>query len=176
VTVDTATHHQRETSMASDELRSQLIKLVDGRGAHMAFEDAVADFPDAAMNREAPNVPYTPWHILEHLRRTQRDILDYIRERTYVSPNWPEDYWPARDARAGRAQFDATIAQFKADRQALHDLVEDPATDLLAMIPGTPGHSILREVRLVGDHNAYHIGEFAILRQVMGTWPSGRKA
>jgi hypothetical protein len=23
---------------------------------------------------------------------------------------------------------------------------------------------------LVADHNAYHIGEFAILRQVMDTW------
>jgi len=26
----------------------------------------------------------------------------------------------------------------------------------------------------VGAHNAYHLGEFAILRQVMGTWPPGR--
>jgi hypothetical protein len=53
--------------------------------------------------------------------------------------------------------------------------VADPATDLLAGIPGTPGHTILREVRLVGDHNAYHLGEFAILRQVMGTWPPTRE-
>jgi hypothetical protein len=29
----------------------------------------------------------------------------------------------------------------------------------------------MREVRIVGDHNAYHVGELAILRQVMGTWP-----
>jgi hypothetical protein len=29
----------------------------------------------------------------------------------------------------------------------------------------------LREFLLVADHNAYHVGEFAILRQVMGTWP-----
>ena len=50
----------------------------------------------------------------------------------------------------------------------------DPATDLLATIEGTPGHTILREVRVVGAHNAYHIGEFAILRQVMGTWPPDR--
>jgi hypothetical protein len=26
-------------------------------------------------------------------------------------------------------------------------------------------------VRIIGDHNAYHLGEFAILRQVMGSWP-----
>jgi hypothetical protein len=28
---------------------------------------------------------------------------------------------------------------------------------------------------LVADHNAYHIGEFAIMRQVMGTWPKNRR-
>ena len=67
------------------------------------------------------------------------------------------------------------MTAFKADRAALHDLVADSATDLLAAIPGTPGHTVLREVRLLGDHNAYHIGEFAILRQVMGTWPAGRE-
>ena len=60
-------------------------------------------------------------------------------------------------------------------RQPIAQVVADPATDLLATIPGTPGHTILREVRVIGAHNAYHIGEFAILRQVMGTWPPGRE-
>ncbi len=45
----------------------------------------------------------------------------------------------------------------------------------LATIPDTPGHTMLREVRLVGDHNGHHVGEFAILRQVVGPWPPGRE-
>jgi hypothetical protein len=44
------------------------------------------------------------------------------------------------------------------------------------VIPGTPGHTVFREIRIVGAHNAYHIGEFAILRQVMGTWPAKRES
>ncbi len=56
----------------------------------------------------------------------------------------------------------------------LRALVADPAADLLATIPGTPGHTMLREVRLLADHDAFHLGEFAILRQVMGTWPPDR--
>jgi hypothetical protein len=160
---------------ANDILREQLLALIDGRGAHMPLDAAVASFPDDAINRLPPNVPYTPWHLLEHLRYTQRDMLDYIRSRSYLAPNWPEDYWPARDETATPEQFAATIEGFKADRNALRELVADPATDLLATIPNTPGHSILREIRLVGDHNAYHVGEFAILRQVMGTWPPDRQ-
>lgn len=158
----------------ADILREQLLELVDGHGAHMPFDAAVADFPDEAISRRPPNVSYTPWHLVEHIRIAQRDILDYIRDRAYLAPNWPEEYWPARDATATPDEFARSIADFRADRQALRELVADPATDLLATIPGTPGHTILREVRLVGAHNAYHIGEFAILRQVMGTWPPGR--
>jgi len=161
---------------SNDTLREQLLALIDGHGAHMPFDAAVADFPDDAINRLPPNVPYTPWHLLEHIRIAQRDILDYIRDRAYLAPAWPEEYWPERDATATPEQFALTVEGFKSDRAALHALVAGSATDLLAVIPDTPGHTILREVRLVGDHNAYHIGESAILRQVMGTWPADRNA
>ena len=159
---------------ASDILREQLLALIDGHGAHLPFDAAVADFPDDAINRLPPNVPYTPWHLLEHIRIAQRDILEYIRNRAYLAPTWPEEYWPARDATATPEQFALTVEGFRSDGAALHALVADPATDLLATIPNTPGHTILREVRILADHNAYHVGEFAILRQVMGTWPPDR--
>lgn len=155
-------------------LRTQLIELLDARGAHLPFDAAVADFPTDAINMPASNSPYTPWHLLEHIRIAQWDILDYIRNRGYLEPTWPDEYWPARDATATRDVFDETLAAFRRDRDALKDLVADAATDLFATIPGTPGHSLVRQIRVVGAHNAYHIGEFAILRQVMGTWPANR--
>ncbi len=157
--------------MNDNILREQLLAVLDGVGAHMPFDEAVADFPDDAINRRPPNVSYTPWHLLEHLRITQADILDYIRNPAYVEIDWPADYWPAPDATATPAQFAQTIEGFRADLGDLRKLAADPATDLSATIPNSPGHTILRELRVVADHNAYHIGEFAILRQVMGTWP-----
>lgn len=161
--------------MENEALREQLLELLEGVGAHMPFDEAVADLPADAINLRPPNVPYTPWHLLEHLRISQWDILEYIRNPGYLSPEWPEGYWPARDALATPERFAETIASFRSDRAALRELVADPATDLFAVLPGTPGHTVLREIRLVADHNAYHVGEFAILRQVMGTWPAGRE-
>jgi hypothetical protein len=161
--------------MDDDALRKQLAQLLDGVGAHMPFEGAVADFPDDAINLRPPNVDYTPWHLLEHIRLTQADILEYVVNPDYVERSWPTDYWPHRDATATRAQFDETIREFTADKNALRALVLDPSHDLFAVIPGTPGHTLLREVRIDADHNAYHVGEFAVLRQVMGTWPPGHE-
>ena len=159
-----------------DILRHELLELLAARGAHMPLDEAVAAFPGEAINARPPNVTYTPWQLLEHIRLAQWDILDYITNRAYRELSWPEGYWPAPDATATPDEFARTVAAIRADQQALHDLVADPATDLLATIPGTPGHTILREIRLLADHNAYHVGEFAILRQVMGTWPAGRPA
>ncbi len=166
------------TAMADNiaSLRAQLLELLDAKGAHMPFEAAVADFPTEAINRPAPSLPYTPWHLLEHIRIAQFDILDYIRNRAYLEPTWPDEYWPARDATTTRDGFDASIRTFLEDREALKAIVRDGATDLFATIPGTPDHNLVREIRILGAHNAYHIGEFAILRQVMGTWPREREA
>ena len=163
------------TDTDTDRLRRQLTAFLDGVGARMPFDEAVADFPDTAINALPPNVEYTPWHLLEHIRLTQADILDYIVNRDYAEKEWPTEFWPDRDATATADQFAATLAGFRADVAALRAIVADPTTDLFATIPNTPGHTILREVRIVGEHNAYHVGEFAVLRQVMGTWPEGRE-
>jgi hypothetical protein len=162
--------------MNSDQgLREQLLQLLRGGQAHMTFDEAVADFPPEAINRRAPNVPYTPWHLLEHLRITQRDILDFIRDPDYREPSWPDEYWPPRDRMADSTGWAETIRAFREDLQALQAIATDPAIDLFATVPHGQGQTILRELLLVADHNAYHIGEFAILRQVMQTWPAERE-
>jgi hypothetical protein len=156
---------------ADQRLRQQLIAQLTARQAHLTFEDAVANFPLDKINSRPPNVPYTPWHLVEHLRIAQWDILDYCRNPHYTAPHWPDEYWPAPDAETDAAGWQRSIDQFLADRQALIAIVSDPQTDLFAPIPhGEPGHTLLREALLAADHNAYHIGELAILRQVMDIW------
>ena len=43
-----------------------------------------------------------------------------------------------------------------------------------APLPYAPKHTLIRELLIVSEHNTYHIGELAILRQVMGAWPAKR--
>ena len=60
---------------------------------------------------------------------------------------------------------------FQRDLQEMINLVKDPKTDLYAKIPHGDGQSILREVLLVADHNAYHLGQLVDLRRALGAWP-----
>ncbi len=154
-------------------VRDELIQLLRGQSAFRALDHVVADFPPDAMNRRPPNVPYTPWALLEHIRVAQNDILRYIRDSGYVSPRWPDEYWPSPDEQVDETRWRETIEGIKADCNALVELVADPSVDLTAPLPHAPQHTILRELRLVAGHTSFHLGEFSILRQVMGTWPPG---
>ncbi len=162
--------------MSADEvIREQLLALLRGGNSHMSFDQAVADFPMEAINHKPPNVPYTPWQLLEHMRIAQWDVLEFIRDPDHISPVWPDEYWPAREMRADRDRWEGIITGFNADLRALQGMIQDPDLDLTAPIPHAKDYTVFREILIVADHNAYHIGEFAILRQVMGTWPSSHR-
>jgi hypothetical protein len=154
------------------ELRQQLHNMLIVRQAYMDFDDAVADFPTEHINTKPPHTEYSFWHLLEHLRICQHDILEYIQAEDYTWPNFPDDLWPDFDSTTDTAGWEATLKQFRADRQALADLVMDPAVDLFAPLPnsGKHQHTILRSINIIASHNAYHLGEFAILRGVLGLW------
>lgn len=152
-------------------LRDQLVKMLTVQQAHMSFEHMVTDFPEAHINTKPNNLDYSFWHLLEHIRICQLDILDYIRDANYEMPDFPDEYWPHKSKDTDMAGWQKTIADFQHDLADLVQLVQDPATDLYAQIPhAIDGHNILREVMIVADHNAYHIGEFAILRQSLDLW------
>ena len=154
------------------ELRKQLVNLLTVRQAHMDFEDAVADFPAEHINTRPPNCDYTFWHLLEHVRICQKDILDYIVSDNYQWPDFPNDLWPDKSAKTDLAGWQQTIAAFSADRQKLADIINNPDIDLFAPLPnsGEHQHNILREINIIASHNAYHTGELGVLRQLMGLW------
>jgi hypothetical protein len=156
----------------SDEarLRHELVALLNGRQAHMTLVEAVSDFPMAHINSYPPTVPYTFWHLLEHLRIAQSDILDFILNPDYQSPPWPEGYWPEPDTTARKDDWEKSIAEFTSDQERLVNIAQDLEVDLLAELPHAPGYTIYREIMVAADHNAYHVGELGILRQIMGLW------
>src|SRR5919112_5770564 len=82
-------------------LREHLLYLLRGGGAHIKFDEALKDFPVGLINARAEGVPYTPWRLFEHMRIAQWDIVEFSRDASHVSPEWPEGYWPDKSIEAG---------------------------------------------------------------------------
>ncbi len=152
-------------------LREDVLYVLRGEGAHVGFEKAVANLREELRGKKARGVPYTLWQQLEHMRIAQWDILEYVRDPKHVSPKWPEGYWPGEAAPPVRTAWAKSVKAFQADRQGLLDMATDRSTDLLARVPADPeGPTILHELLLVADHNAYHIGQLVVLRRLLGAW------
>ena len=151
-------------------LREHVVYLVNGGGAHATFEDAIKSLPEKLRGMKPKGLPHSAWMLLEHLRLAQRDILEFSRNPEYKASKWPEDYWPKKEAPPSTAAWNKSIQQFREDRRAILDLVENPKRDLFALIPWGEGQTILREALLVADHNAYHIAQLIDVRRLLGAW------
>lgn len=157
--------------MSQDQaLRDHLLELLRTGSAHLGFDEAIEGLPADLRGSRTQDLQHTPWQLVEHLRITQWDILEFSRSSGHVSPKWPEGYWPDTAAPPDDAAWDRAVEQFRRDLQAMQDLVADPKTDLFAKIPWGDGQTILREAMLVADHNAYHVGQIVTVRQALGAW------
>lgn len=154
----------------TNKLREQLIGLLEGGHAHVEFGAALEDMPPELRGRRIEGAGYTPWQLLEHMRTAQWDILEFSRNPRHVSPKWPDDYWPRSPEPPTASAWDDSVAQFHADLNAMQELVGDVSNDLNKPFDHGQGQTLLREALLVADHNAYHLGQFVLLRKIMGAW------
>ncbi len=150
-------------------------KLLAWEDAHVGFEAAVAGIPLKLRGVRPPGAPHSAWEIVEHLRLAQFDILDFCINSHYEEKKWPDDYWPSTVAPPSKAAWDASIAQSLRDRQTLQKLAANPKIKLTARIPHGSGQTYLRELVLVADHAAYHVGQLVLVRQLLGIWKVKRQ-
>jgi hypothetical protein len=104
------------------------------------------------------------------MRLAQWDILEFTRKPKHVSPPWPAGYWPPTQAPPDDAAWDKSVKAFRADLATIRRMVTNSKINLHARIPHGTGQTVLREVLLVADHNAYHLGQLVVVRRLLGAW------
>ena len=155
--------------MTDTAVRDLLVKLLGWEDAHVGFDDAVAHIPEHMRGTQVSGL-HSPWELVEHLRITQHDILDFCRNTDYEEKDWPRDYWPATPAPSSSSAWNESIAQFRRDREDLQKLAASPDVNLEDRIPHGEGQTYMRELVLASDHAAYHVGQLVIVRQLLGIW------
>ena len=155
------------TAEHDKSLRDHLLDNLRGGGAHISFDDFIADFPAESCNQKIKGLPYTPWQVLEHMRIAQWDILEFCRDPKHVSPKFPKGYWPKPDELGSAELWNETAEKFRVDLKQMEALLADSATDLFARIPHGNGQTILREALVLADHNSYHLGALAAIGRIV---------
>lgn len=150
-------------------LRESLLSLLTKGNAHVTVEKALEGLPPELRGRRPAAGVHSVWDELEHMRIAQEDILRYSLDPAWESPDWPAGYWPQEGQPTDEA-WARSASGFQADLSEVCALVLDPARDLTARLPHGQGRTYLRQVLLVADHNAYHLGQIVQARKLLGAW------
>lgn len=152
----------------NQSLITELEKLLRGGTAHVGFEDAIADLPEALLGQRPDNLPYSIWQLVEHIRIAQADMLGFCRNPDYKPLNWPEDYWPKEAAPEDKATFERSVRSIQEDLEAFIQLLH--RGDLYTPFPHGEGQNLLREALQIADHTAYHVAEIVVVRRLLEAW------
>lgn len=150
--------------------RAHVRRLLAWNDAHVGFDQAVRGIPAHLRDVAPPGLPHSAWQLVEHMRLAQADILEFCRAKAYRRKHWPGDYWPDRDLGLHPRDWSKSIAAYRRDRASLMKLATNRNTDPLARVPNGSGQTYLRELLLVADHTAYHVGQLILVRRALGIW------
>jgi len=140
--------------------------------AHASLDHAVEGLPAGLRGTRPPNYPRSIWELLDHIRRAQRDLLDFCASAEYHELEWPDDYWPGSPEPSSDLAWTECIAAIRADAQALADFAVTNAATLTTKIPHGTGQTYLRTVLVAMDHASYHVGQIVAVRRLLGAWPA----
>jgi len=145
--------------MNDNALRKELIELLRGGQAHATLEEVLNGLKPELCNKRPQQGTRSVYEELEHMRLAQEDILRYTLDPSWESPEWPDGFWPSNNDKMAEKALSGSVLQFFKDLDEVIALVNNPAFDLTTQIPHGEGHTYLREVLLVANHNAYHLGK-----------------
>lgn len=152
--------------MPDDKLiRDQIVQLLEGGNAHLKIMDVLNDYPTEIINKRLPNIGYSAWELFEHMRIAQYDILDFIKNPLYKMPKWPDDYWPDKKDTVSESDWESTRTSFWVDLSEAVKIAGDTGLNLFTPLEHAPDYTILRELLLIADHNAYHLGQLVLIKK-----------
>jgi uncharacterized damage-inducible protein DinB len=145
-----------EFSLTGKHIHVNPIKAVENLTPEMA-----AKFPE--------NSEHSCWHILYHIVFWQDLMLEALRRKKDV--NWPktnEHSWNAMITNDEK-DWNDLVERFNSGMDEALKMTEDiKSQEELPAWPKVPAYQALM---VLGQHNAYHIGEIVATRQALGFWP-----
>lgn len=140
-----------------------LERLLDEGSAFVPPSRALNGLSAEVAGRQLEGVPHTIAELVAHLRFWQLYTLSLARGEQSVVPEHAEGGWPKTDG----SDWEALRQSFLEGLTELKRVAREE--DLARVVRGrdTLGY----ELSLHANHNAVHLGQVILLRQMLGAWP-----
>lgn len=139
--------------------------------AHLAPAAALAELSPADATRRVAHAPHSIAEIVAHMAYWQAWFTARCEGRAVLMAPSASIGWPAAESEAWPALMERFVAGLDLLARALAS--HDPAALVTPAIeaPLMAAYSYRDVGEHVALHNAHHLGQVILLRQVMGVWP-----
>jgi len=158
------------SNIITQAIRNNITHILREGGAHVRFEDAVEGLPAQFRSQRAPDMPYSIWQLVEHIRITLEDILQFSKSAEHKSPPWPQGYWTNNPDFVDDVSWENSVRQVRKDKDSFIGLFNDPDVDIYIPFSYGSGKTYIDQALFIIGHNSYHIGQIVLLRKIFGVW------
>jgi uncharacterized damage-inducible protein DinB len=149
-----------------DVLQRTTGATLSGKNAHVESAKVLAGLDWQLAGARPRGVPHSVFQLVNHMTYWQEWVLKWLDGKRPKPPRHAAGGWPGGVAPANRMEWSRAVRQFRSSLAALGR--SSRRKDLLAT-RGTM--TALEMLRTIGSHTSYHVGQVALVRQSLGSWP-----
>jgi uncharacterized damage-inducible protein DinB len=149
-----------------DVLRRTTGTALSGKNAHVESAKVLAGLDWKLAGARARGAPHSVFQLVNHMTYWQEWVVKWLDGKRPRPPRHAAGSWPGAVTPANRTEWSRAVKQF---RTTLADLNRRARQHDLLTRRGTM--SALEILRVIGSHTSYHVGQVAMLRQLLGAWP-----
>ncbi len=147
-------------------LEKTIGNALSGKGSHVATKSLFAGLGWKAAGARPEGVPHSIFQLLNHLSYWQDWGVKWLDGEDPPVPKHAAGGWPGSPSPTSSQEWQRAVRAFRSGLVKLER--QSREADLLA----TRGkHNRLGMLQSLASHNSYHIGQVALLRQMLGAWP-----
>jgi len=157
-----------------------LRELVYGRGAHVDPVACVEDLAAELAVRTVDGYPHSIWQIVEHMNYWMDYDLRKVAGEELSYPERAIESWPAHPTPVGDPQWRATTRRFEDLLSRLTTLAQSDSATLERVVHNVGSAQSPRQSTVhamlwqIAAHNSYHVGQIALMRRQLRSWPPRR--
>jgi uncharacterized damage-inducible protein DinB len=151
----------------NDEILEKTVgRALSGEGAHVGSHNVFEGLDWKLAGTRPAGAPHSLFQLLKHLIYWQDWVVRWLDGKAPPVPKHASGSWPRSASPASMEEWERAVKDFHKGLDALER--GSRSADLLAK---RGKKSRLEMLQAIASHNSYHLGQAALLRQILGAWP-----
>ena len=144
-------------------------RALSGKDAHVETASVLGGLDWKLAGARPDGFPHSIFQLVNHIAYWQHWLVRWLDGKKPRPPRHAAGGWPGKLSPANRQEWERTV-------RGLHDALDalERRSHQVDLLSKRGKWTPLELLHVVGSHTSYHVGQIALLRQLLGAWPPPR--